>query len=356
MKISYLSGAYKNAGDFLIEKRATSLLKYVYPDAEINVFLRNQIQDRISDINQCDFIVFGGGPIYKRDLEGYLPLDICIDKFERPVYILGGGWYGLGSGVKQISCYKFSQKTYDFLKKIENNGSLSCRDNLSYQILKAQGFNNVYMTGCPAWYDLEYIDQSDFSSKGAPQKIVISDPAQKWNQKGCLKLVDYLKDRFSSSKITFVFHRGSSDSFRDELSSRLQDVIDISGSSDGFHVYDDCDLHIGYRVHAHIYNLSIRNRSVLIEEDGRGAGVNQTLGLQQIKAYNDHFQTGNAFAGKVLKRMPNYGNDMLVEQVASYLDYLDNTDYLPVKNAYALQQSCFNSMISFIKSMDKEAN
>lgn len=33
-------------------------------------------------------------------------------------------------------------------------------------------------------------------------------------------------------------------------------MIDISKSVDGLRIYDDCDLHIGFRVHAHIYNLS----------------------------------------------------------------------------------------------------
>ena len=44
-------------------------------------------------------------------------------------------------------------------------------------------------------------------------------------------------------------------------------------------------MHVGYRVHAHIYNLSRRGTSILIEEDARGAGVNDALNLRHICAF-----------------------------------------------------------------------
>lgn len=118
MRIAFLSGAYKNAGDFLIEKRSIDLLKFVHPGVEIFRCLRNKIVESIEVISQCDNIVFGGGPIYKQNLDGYLPLDTCINKMYKPIYILGGGWYGLGSGSRIINNYKFTDKTKAFLKKI----------------------------------------------------------------------------------------------------------------------------------------------------------------------------------------------------------------------------------------------
>lgn len=59
-------------------------------------------------------------------------------------------------------------------------------------------------------------------------------------------------------------------------------MTDISGSADGFLIYDNCDLHVGFRVHAHIYNLSKRNKTLLLNEDFRGFAVNETLGFYQI--------------------------------------------------------------------------
>lgn len=64
------------------------------------------------------------------------------------------------------------------------------------------------------------------------------------------------------------------------LERRGVDVRDLSYSCEGFSAYNECDLHVGFRVHAHIYNLSQRIPSVLIEEDGRGWGAVEALGMK----------------------------------------------------------------------------
>jgi polysaccharide pyruvyl transferase WcaK-like protein len=51
--------------------------------------------------------------------------------------------------------------------------------------------------------------------------------------------------------------------------------------------YRECDLHVGYRVHAQIDFLSYRHPSVLLNEDGRGEGLSQSLGLKGIRAYDN---------------------------------------------------------------------
>lgn len=352
--IAFLSGAYKNAGDFLIEERAKKLLLHIHPDAVIERFLRNQIEEHLEEINRCDAVVFGGGPIYMKDLNGYLPLDLCIKKMNRPIVILGGGWYGSGGGSRQVSGYRFTSKTLSFLEKIlQEGGGLSCRDIITYQILKNHGINTAKMTGCPAWYDLDSLASTEFRSCDVPQNIIISDPAQQRNLYGSLKLVDYITERFPAAQVTYAFHRGTEDkeAFLRELAERPIRIADITGHSKGFDIYDSCDLHIGYRVHAHIYNLSVRNRSVLIEEDGRGAGVNQALGLPQLKARSDFLQPGSTFVEKVYRKTPFYENSELIRELDSYLDVLEETDYQYIRNAFRLQQSYYRSMRSFIESI-----
>lgn len=74
MEIALLSGAYKNAGDFLIETRAKELLMQIVPDANIHVYLRNKIDISIEEINAMDAIVFTGGPLYMEKLESHLKI------------------------------------------------------------------------------------------------------------------------------------------------------------------------------------------------------------------------------------------------------------------------------------------
>jgi hypothetical protein len=55
--------------------------------------------------------------------------------------------------------------------------------------------------------------------------------------------------------------------------------------------YNGCDLHVGSRLHAHLYFLSQAKRSFLSAVDGRSAGMARTLGfpLCDPAAWDRHF-------------------------------------------------------------------
>ena len=65
MKFSILSGAYVNAGDFLIVDRTIQLLKNVYPDCEIIIYERRKnLENDLKEINKSDALILAGGPAY----------------------------------------------------------------------------------------------------------------------------------------------------------------------------------------------------------------------------------------------------------------------------------------------------
>lgn len=70
MKIALMSGAFVNAGDFLIEKRCVEVLKENVQGAEISILKRNMGYNAWLDEfnNNYDLIVFGGGPGFQRNL------------------------------------------------------------------------------------------------------------------------------------------------------------------------------------------------------------------------------------------------------------------------------------------------
>lgn len=376
MKIAFFSVAYKNAGDYLIELRGIELLKYVYPDAEIVKILRNQISENISIINKCDVGIIGGGPIYQQDICRYLPLDDLIHNIHIPLMVLGGGWYGKTDNYSYIYNYNFAPKTLELLQKIDKQGlGLSCRDLYTYRALLKEGLKNVYMTGCPAWFDIDYLNKTpEFTNWNDIKKIVISDPAILVNVSKAVHLVEYLISKFPKADFIFLFHRGYN---RDRYTSEQKALIhlelknqiesmktdgggsitvqDISYSSNGFKIYDDCDLHIGFRVHAHLYNLSKKNRSILIQEDGRGAGANQVFGLPQLKAYSDYVSSVNYLKKIMHKKKNNIEQEYkhLIEDVDSYINILKQTNDQYLYNAFELQKQYFNQMISFIKRISE---
>ena len=372
MKIAYLSGAYKNSGDFLIEKRAVELIRHVYPEAEIVRFLRNEIADNTTAINCCDFAVIGGGPIFKQTLKGYMPLDLYCREIQRPTMILGGGWYGRNGSSFTMRGYRFDSQTKDFLKHVYASGfGFSCRDLQTLNILRANGFSRSVMTGCPAWYDTRYVGQDEFRRESEEiRKIYVSDPSKLYNLDSLLLLVDYLTERFPGAALTVLFHRGiEKDAFTSGKSAsaltecvrKLEEkgvaVRDISFGAEGFSAYDDCDLHIGFRVHAHIYNLSVRNRTILLEEDGRGAGVNETLGMPSIRAYDDRTNVSNrclnmARYGAVQYQKPN---PSLVNELDNYLALLQSIDYAYLTNAFRLQNTCYEHMLAYLRQLSEGA-
>ena len=291
MKIAVLHGAIINAGDFLIKNRAISLLKYFYPDSEIVEYYRNQsLEEKLPEINACDILVFAGGPGYCNGFYPRMaPVTDDLNKIKIPVMLLGMGWWEHNSDVVSQYSYQFEEPMRAlFQKAMEKGLKMGCRDIATVNVLRNNGYDNIAMTGCPAWYDLEHIGITRYTGKGltSSRKICISDCGNMANWGLAVELTQFVRRFFGNCEIYFVCHRGFPDA-RLGIEPIMKELnvhfMDISGSDEGFKVYDDCDLHIGFRVHAHIYNLSRRNLSILLEEDARGSSLNETLGLPEIK-------------------------------------------------------------------------
>jgi polysaccharide pyruvyl transferase WcaK-like protein len=164
---------------------------------------------------------------------------------------------------------------------------------LTEGILKNAGFNNVTMTGCPVWYSLPDIGKRTHRTE--VKHVVVTTPAggHLWKQSN--EVLKVVKRTFPNAKITYSFHRGifpgPKTPLRQGLSYVLMSalgilngakVVDVSYDLSKIDFYDDCDLHVGYRVHAHLYFLSKRLPSVLINEDGRGLGMTESLGQEDL--------------------------------------------------------------------------
>lgn len=368
MKISLLTGAYKNAGDFLIVKRCKELLNYVYPICEIKEYKRCiKLDDKIDEINESDILVIAGGPAYVQNLyPDVMPLMDRLDDIKIPLFAMAMGWKGADGETQTIYGYNFSEKTKSLLDRIKKDGFLmGCRDLLSERVLNYNGYDKTIMTGCAAWYNISYKGQKI----GGGDRICVSEPANSRNFKQFLLLIDFIKNKYPISEIIAVFHRGIS---ADKLTSDIEgakreklkelitkmgiEVLDISYGSDGFAIYDTCRLHIGYRVHAHIYNLSCRKYSILIEEDGRGEGVDEVLGLKGMRTYyNGFYAAKNKYVKQLCKHMPNNIKNLFLE-LDDYLNFLEKTDYVIFKWAFERMEYYFQNMIVHLKTLEERIN
>lgn len=352
MKIALLHGAMKNAGDFLILERTKELLRHFYPKCVISEFYRNKsMEEHLCDINHHDVMMIAGGPGYCGEYyPEYIPLVEDLNRIKIPIVMLGMGWFGVDSTVHHIYRYGLGEKMKLLLERVSSDTKiLGCRDYYSANILRNSGFDNSLMTGCPAWYYLECLDQTSYVGKPLHkmEKIVISDCRDPNNMKSALELIGCIKNLFPNIEIQYIFHRGLDDvddAMINGLNQYGVEYQDISGSAEGFSVYDDCDMHIGFRVHAHIYNLSKRKLSILIEEDGRGAGVNSALGLPSITPYCITIKNDAILHHK---------NEYLYYQIEDYLMNLGTNNYIPISNAFGLMKQYYSQMAMHIKSIEK---
>lgn len=166
MKIGILSGATKNAGDFLIEKRSKALIKSIYPDAELVRFQRNfPLDHELERVNRCDCIVFAGGPAFHPGIyPNNSPLVNDLSLIKPPMYSLGLGWKGRYED-EIYTTYKFTGKMRAFIDRLAQDAPLSCRDWYTVRVLRENGYSDCVMTGCPAWYCLDDLNARKENSK-----------------------------------------------------------------------------------------------------------------------------------------------------------------------------------------------
>ena len=296
-----------------------------------------------------------------------------LDKIKIPIFAMAMGWKGRNGFPDTVNNYGFSDATMNMLRRIEKDGyPLGCRDLYSEAVLKRNGINNTVMTGCAAWYDLKYVDSMQLNNCDSEiRKIYVSEPARIENFNQFIGVISFLKSRFPNAEIKAVFHRGvSADEYTSDkagkalsgLCSKLNQMDipyeDISFGSDKLSIYEKCDIHIGYRVHAHIYNLSQRRRSILIQEDGRGAGVNQALGLREIFAFEVEPEYKNQFIQKSLRKINLLGkpSETVCFDLDDYLTALEKENYIQFEWAFERMRYYYHNMVehlSGLKELDK---
>jgi hypothetical protein len=285
-----ITGAYRNVGDHLIGHRARALLLEFFGGEIVNIDRKSITDSSYKTINEASAVLLCGGPAYQRKIYPNV-YAIDLDRISVPVIP-----FGLGYKDKLDSeGFRFSDPSMDFVKSLhEKIANSSVRDVVTKEVLNRHGIENVVMTGCPAWYELDSIDK-EFQAPTKIDKLIVSAPAK--IDRRFFELLKVLAHRFPNSRKQVAFHHGYLPSFhprsfpffKAHLSCALKakrysyEVVNLAKDLKRMQVvYGDADLHVGLRVHAHIHQLSLRKPSLLICEDSRGVGQAKTLGSKPI--------------------------------------------------------------------------
>ena len=380
MKDQYviLTGSKNNAGDFLIKFRAKQLFASLRPDRkiiDINGWEELTLE-KLEIINESKALILMGGPAL---IENMVPkvyaLTEKLDDITVPIIMMGIGWKSHRGNWKDTYNYKLNSETINLIRKIDHSGYLSSvRDYHTLNALRFNGYNNVLMTGCPAYYDSNFID-TDFEPKevikvafslgvsfiaSSSMEILMKENILACKEKFTDKEFEVVfhhsldRDQFKNAYKSSSHHVNKHNSFADWLEENNINYIDISGSAENLiDYYSNVDLHIGYRVHAHIFMNSIERKSILISEDGRAKGVKGAIGGVVLDGYFD-FKEG--FIAKVLNKLsPFYdrfiSNIFLTKELLHEIDYEELIKFSRCKSAKNRINSNYLIMKQFLKQL-----
>lgn len=294
-----LTGGKNNAGDFLIKHRAKTLFAVLRPDREIIDYdaWKPFTPQQLETVNSSKALILMGGPALQYNMRPAIyPLVSDLSRVKVPVIMMGLGYKDPEGSWENSSNYKLSSASMELLQKVESSGYMSgVRDYHTLNFLLKKGLKNVIMTGCPALYDLNFIGKNPVYS--APiKKIAFSLGVSYLNSDNMYSLMKdailKIKDAFRQYEFTVYFHHAINKSVPKQeaivrwLEKNKIHYLDISGSADNLmKVYSESDMHIGFRVHSHIFSCSISKPSVLFTEDGRGKGLYTVIGGMVFNAY-----------------------------------------------------------------------
>lgn len=321
-----LTGSKNNAGDFLIKYRAKKLFAALRPDREIVDLDAWKPFDAASLelVNNAKALILMGGPSLQSHMHpGIYALTANLDDIKVPITTMGIGWKSISGNWQDSYDYPLSASTLKLLKKAAGSGlPFSVRDFHTLNTLAFKGFDNVLMTGCPAYYDLDFIGK-EFKLPEKLHKVAFSlgvsfiesASMEREMKSQILRLREYFKEAefevvfhhaldsntFLKSHGAKQVHNSKHNEFAQWLKGEGIAYVDISGSAESLvDYYSSVDLHVGYRVHAHIFMNSISRMSVLIAEDGRGKAVEKVIGGMVVEGFH-HYR--NDILSKVCKKI-----------------------------------------------------
>lgn len=159
------------------------------------------------------------------------------------------------------------------------------------RVLEQNGYDAV-LTGDPAWYDPEMIGQEFHRPESVDQLVFTTPHSARYLDQG-EELLGRLTRAFPEARRIISLHSAPSDVDRQlvEVGERQGwEVRYASHDTDNIEYYRESDLHVGYRKHGHLAHLRWRRPSVVLAEDSRAQGLNETLGTAGVPAFERRFE------------------------------------------------------------------
>ena len=321
---TYPKNGSKNIGDYLISRSTEEAIRSILPDCEITSFFRKEKWENIGKtVIEQDHLIFACLAIRERDMAKnvYPYIQEIIDS-KIPFTIIASGTQLPVHKKRMGKIDKFSAKNRDLLANLsEQCRGFSTRGCVSQSFCQSLGLKTENL-GDIAFFD-ERFNKRRFEIAQPIRKIAISDPHY-WRAfiPEFKELYFGLQKRFPDAEIMITQHGKSG--LENLLIKENFNINPIyQEPEEGLEVYDDVDLHVGFRVHAHVATLKRRKYSYLIEQDGRGCDYGRNMNANiSVPCFVSSFDQiwSKLFASKSLSNPEPSRRISAVEQLLSMID------------------------------------
>lgn len=268
----------RNVGDAMITQSAIELIKCRYAEFEPHIVYREKSLDGFTK-RQKHNVIAPGFSVANNTYPDLFPLFEDLDRMKN-FFPLGCSFQSTLPGVSAFNDNSYNKETLVFLQSMaERFGPFPCRDQLIVNRLKRLGIPAFYMG------DLVLFDHNNNGREPILPKhigsVVISLQHHIRYIEQVISLMKRIKRRFPDAK-RYVSMQSAPNNMYKILAVRAKEigfeVLEVGGPAENLEVYSNIDLHIGYRLHGHIYFLRQRKPSILLIEDTRAFGFSRTQG------------------------------------------------------------------------------
>lgn len=374
----------RNVGDKLIEESIKQLINHVKGKTDFLVFFReDDLTDHLDEINKTKAILFTlpirDTPLWPKTLR----LTNDLSNIKVPMIPIGSTYNIYPGDHLTRENINYSDETKEFLYYLADQvEQFSCREYFTNSILKKIGIKNTVMTGDPSWYEINKLG-IPMSRPDKIESLVFSPPLSPFYLNQAKDIIKLLGNIFPNAKKYCAFHTADSDTFKNaesensfamskEVTHKNMEIGKyaeefgfekkyVFGELDNLNFYHECDLHIGYECHAHIYFLRHRCPSILIIEDARGVGFKYTLGGSAFEGFercsnNSVYTTQKTITSGYCTSLREYSmapeNLRLVSQLQQFIEEeLENKFRRIAGIASVIDDTYLTSMKPFLESL-----
>jgi hypothetical protein len=270
----------QNIGDQLITSSTMEAIRAVKGgEVNFNIVWREAEWDKVKDsILDSDAVIFACLALREDMANKEYPYLQNLLESGIPLGVIAAGT-SLNVATSSDNLYNgFTESAVESLHDLNKKAIFfTTRGYISQAFCVENKLDKVTHSGDIAFFDPRFFDRK-FQLKENIKSIAISDPHYGGVFLNSLKtLLLGLKKVFPSAELVVLRHgiNQAVENFCKENGFAFRDIY--LDKNLGLDIYDQFDLHVGYRVHAHVSALKRRKPSYLLEQDGRGCDYGLTL-------------------------------------------------------------------------------